>query len=35
MPAIIECARRRATLGEMSAAVEKVFGRYRPSGSLW
>ncbi len=35
MPAILECARRRATLGEMSAAVENVFGRYRPAGGLW
>jgi methylmalonyl-CoA mutase N-terminal domain/subunit len=35
MPAVIECARARATLGEMSAAVEEVFGRYRPAGGLW
>ena len=35
MPAIIDCARKRATLGEMSAAVESVFGRYRPSGGAW
>jgi methylmalonyl-CoA mutase N-terminal domain/subunit len=35
MPALLDCARRRATLGEMTAAVEKVFGRHRPSGGLW
>jgi len=35
MPAIVDCARRRATLGEMSAAVESVFGRYRPTGGAW
>jgi methylmalonyl-CoA mutase N-terminal domain/subunit len=35
MPALLECARARATLGEMSRAVEEAFGRYRPAGSLW
>jgi methylmalonyl-CoA mutase N-terminal domain/subunit len=35
MPALIQCARARATLGEMSRAVEGAFGRYRPAGSLW
>jgi methylmalonyl-CoA mutase N-terminal domain/subunit len=35
MPALIRCARARATLGEMSRAVEGAFGRYRPTGSLW
>jgi methylmalonyl-CoA mutase N-terminal domain/subunit len=35
MPALIECARARATLGEMARAVERSFGRYRPTGSLW
>ena len=35
MPALIECARRRVTLGEMSGAVSEVFGRYRPDGLVW
>ncbi|MFH1502136.1 MAG: methylmalonyl-CoA mutase family protein [Candidatus Eisenbacteria bacterium] len=35
MQLILECTRLRATLGEMSAALEKAFGRYRPSGSAW
>ena len=35
MPALIECARQRATLGEMSEAVGDVFGRYRPEGLVW
>ncbi len=35
MPALLDCARGRATLGEMSAAIESVFGRHRPSGGLW
>lgn len=35
MPAILECVRRRATLGEMSLALESVFGRYRPGERLW
>jgi methylmalonyl-CoA mutase N-terminal domain/subunit len=35
MPPLIACARARATLGEMSRAVERAFGRYRPAGSLW
>ena len=35
MPALLACARARATLGEMSRAVEGAFGRYRPAASLW
>jgi methylmalonyl-CoA mutase N-terminal domain/subunit len=35
MPALIDCARARATLGEMSAAIEAVYGRYHPSGRAW
>lgn len=35
MPPLLACARARATLGEMSRAVEGAFGRYRPAGSLW
>ncbi|MBM3307283.1 MAG: methylmalonyl-CoA mutase [Candidatus Eisenbacteria bacterium] len=35
MPALVECARARATLGEMTAALEGVHGRYRPSGRAW
>jgi methylmalonyl-CoA mutase N-terminal domain/subunit len=35
MEAALECARRRVTLGEMSKALEDVFGRYRPSGGAW
>ncbi len=35
MEAALECARRRATLGEMSRALEQVFGRYRPSQTAW
>ena len=35
MQALIECARQRATLGEMSEAVGDVFGRYRPEGLVW
>lgn len=35
MPALIECARLRATLGEMTSAIESVHGRYRPSGRAW
>lgn len=35
MPVLLECARARATLGEMSRAVGGAFGRYRPAGSLW
>jgi methylmalonyl-CoA mutase N-terminal domain/subunit len=31
MPAALACARSRATLGEMSRALEGVFGRYRPA----
>ena len=31
MEAALECARRRVTLGEMSKALEQVFGRYKPS----
>jgi methylmalonyl-CoA mutase len=30
----IECARARVTLGEMSSAMEKVWGRYTPTGSV-
>jgi methylmalonyl-CoA mutase N-terminal domain/subunit len=35
MPLLVECARKRATLGEMSAAIESVYGRYEPSGGSW
>jgi len=35
MPALIECARLRATLGEMTSAIESVHGRYRPAGLAW
>ena len=35
MEAALECARSRATLGEMSKALEGVFGRYRPSETAW
>jgi len=35
MTAALECARARATLGEMSKALERVFGRYRPSEAAW
>ena len=35
MEAAIECARRRVTLGEMSKALEQVFGRYKPSQAAW
>jgi methylmalonyl-CoA mutase N-terminal domain/subunit len=35
MPALVECARHRATLGEMAEAVGDVFGRYRPEGLVW
>ncbi|MCK5596159.1 MAG: methylmalonyl-CoA mutase, partial [Candidatus Eisenbacteria sp.] len=35
MEAALECARRRVTLGEMSSALEKVFGRYKPSQAAW
>ena len=35
MEASIECARVRATLGEMTGALENVFGRYRPSETAW
>ena len=35
MAAALECARARATLGEMSKALERVFGRYRPSETAW
>jgi len=35
MPAFMECARRRATLGEMALAVEKIHGRFRSSVGLW
>jgi methylmalonyl-CoA mutase N-terminal domain/subunit len=35
MEAAIECARSRATLGEMTKALERVYGRYRPSESPW
>ena len=35
MDAALDCARSRATLGEMSSALVRVFGRYRPSGAAW
>ena len=35
MEAALECARERATLGEMTGALEGVFGRYRPSEAAW
>jgi methylmalonyl-CoA mutase N-terminal domain/subunit len=35
MDAALDCARARATLGEMTAALERVFGRYRPTDSGW
>ena len=35
MEAALECARVRATLGEMTAALERVFGRYRPTDAAW
>jgi methylmalonyl-CoA mutase len=35
MEAAIECARARATLGEMSSALEGVFGRYHPTDAGW
>ncbi|MFH1689443.1 MAG: methylmalonyl-CoA mutase family protein, partial [Candidatus Eisenbacteria bacterium] len=35
MAAALECARNRATLGEMTTALESVFGRYRPSDTAW
>ena len=35
MEAALECARERATLGEMTKALESVFGRYRPSDTAW
>ncbi len=35
MEAALECARRRVTLGEMSQALEQVFGRYKPSQAAW
>jgi methylmalonyl-CoA mutase len=30
----IKAARKRATVGEISDALEKVYGRYKPSDSL-
>ncbi|MBN2565119.1 MAG: methylmalonyl-CoA mutase [Candidatus Eisenbacteria bacterium] len=35
MESALECARQRATLGEMTEALERVFGRYRPSETSW
>lgn len=35
MEAALTCARERATLGEMTHALEGVFGRYRPSDTAW
>jgi methylmalonyl-CoA mutase N-terminal domain/subunit len=35
MDAALECARARATLGEMTRALERVHGRYRPSDAGW
>ncbi len=35
MEAAMMCARRRVTLGEMSRALERVFGRYRPAETAW
>jgi len=35
MEAALECARHRVTLGEMSRALEQVFGRYKPSQVAW
>lgn len=35
MPALLTCTRLRATLGEMSSAMESVYGRYHPSGRSW
>ena len=30
----VECARARATLGEISYAMEKIYGRYVPTGTI-
>jgi methylmalonyl-CoA mutase N-terminal domain/subunit len=30
MPALVECARAQATLGEMAGALRAVFGEYQP-----
>jgi len=35
MEAALDCARARATLGEMTRALERVFGRYRPADAAW
>jgi methylmalonyl-CoA mutase N-terminal domain/subunit len=32
LPALIDAARARSTVGEMMAALAEVFGRYDPSG---
>jgi len=30
MPALVECARAQATLGEMAGTMRDVFGEYQP-----
>ena len=35
MDAALDCARARATLGEMTRALERVFGRYTPTDTGW
>jgi methylmalonyl-CoA mutase N-terminal domain/subunit len=35
MEAALDCARARATLGEMTGALERVFGRYAPTDAGW
>jgi methylmalonyl-CoA mutase N-terminal domain/subunit len=35
MESAVECARAGATLGEMTKALERVHGRYRPSETSW
>lgn len=34
MDLAINAARKRATVGEISDALEKVYGRYKPNDSL-
>jgi methylmalonyl-CoA mutase N-terminal domain/subunit len=35
MDAALDCSRARATLGEMTRALERVFGRYAPTDAGW